>query len=122
METIQIGDIFIGDEYKPLVIPEIGINHGGSLEVAKEMVISAHRAGARIIKHQTHVVEDEMCSAAKKIIPGNSNDSIYNIMRCCALSEEEEFELKHFTERLGMVYLSTPFSRAAADRLERMGF
>ena len=62
MRTITIGDIKIGDGYKPLVIPEIGINHEGSLQVAKEIVLSAHRAGARLIKHQTHVVT-EPCSA-----------------------------------------------------------
>lgn len=121
MRTVTIGDIKIGEGFRPLVIPEIGINHEGSLAVAKEMVLSAHRAGARIIKHQTHVVDDEMSSAAKKTIPGNSTDSIYDIMARCALSEDDERALKDYTESLGMVFLSTPFSRAAADRLERMG-
>ena len=73
----NIGNIEIGENCKPLVIPEIGINHNGNLKVAMEMVDAAYRAGARLIKHQTHIVEDEMCSAAKKVIPGNSNDSIY---------------------------------------------
>ena len=85
------------------------------------MVDSAHRAGAKIIKHQTHIVEDEMSHAAKKIIPGNSTDSIYDIMARCALSEEEEYELMQYTQSLGMIFLSTPFSRAAADRLEKFG-
>lgn len=118
---VKIGQIEIGKGCRPLVIPEIGINHEGSLAVAKEMVDAAHRAGARLIKHQTHIVEDEMCSVAKKVIPGNSNDSIYDIMARCALSEEEEKELMEYTESLGMVFLSTPFSRAAADRLEKFG-
>lgn len=115
-----IGNIKIGVNEVPLVIPEIGINHAGSLEVAKEMVDSAHRAGARLIKHQTHVCSDEMSGAAKKVIPGNADISIYEIMESCALNEEEEIELKNYTESLGMVFLSTPFSRAAADRLEKM--
>ena len=116
-----IGDICVGDDKRALVIPEIGINHEGSLLVAKEMVSAAYRAGARLIKHQTHVVEDEMCQVAKQVIPGNSSDSIYDIMARCALSEEDEKELKEYTESLGMEFLSTPFSRAAAERLERMG-
>ena len=98
-KTFCIGDICVGDDKRALVIPEIGINHEGSLLVAKEMVSAAYRAGARLIKHQTHVVEDEMCQVAKQVIPGNSSD----------------------TESLGMEFLSTPFSRAAAERLERMG-
>ncbi len=120
-KKFYIGDICVGDEKQALVIPEIGINHEGSLTVAKEMVTAAYRAGARLIKHQTHVVEDEMCRVAKNVIPGNSSDSIYDIMARCALDEGEERELKAYTESLGMEFISTPFSRAAADRLERMG-
>ena len=115
-----IDNLFVSPE-TPLVIPEIGINHGGSLDVAKEMILAAHRAGAKIIKHQTHIVEDEMCGAAKKVIPGNADVSIYEIMKKCSLSEKDEREMMEFTESLGMVFLSTPFSRAAADRLEKFG-
>ena len=118
---IKIGNIEISETGKALVIPEIGINHNGNLKVAFEMVESAKRAGARLIKHQTHVIDDEMSAAAKKVIPGNADISIYEIMKKCALSEEEEKELKDYTESLGMEFLSTPFSRAAAERLERLG-
>ena len=90
MKSVKIGNIVIGESECRLVIPEMGINHEGSLETAKEMVDAAHRAGARIIKHQTHIVEDEMSGAAKKVIPGNADVSIYEIMNRCALSEEEE--------------------------------
>lgn len=121
MKTFNLGEILVGASDRVVVIPEIGINHEGSLDVAKKMVFSAHKAGARIIKHQTHVCEDEMCDVARKVIPGNSDDSIYEIMERCALNEEEELELKKYTEELGMFFLSTPFSRAAADRLEKFG-
>lgn len=118
---MKIQNIEISSKVRPLVIPEIGINHEGSLEVAKEMVDAAHRAGARLIKHQTHICADEMSSAAKKVVPGNADISIYDIMERCALNEEEELELKKYVESLGMLFLSTPFSRAAADRLEKFG-
>lgn len=120
-KDIQIGNIVINEDSKALVIPEVGINHNGSLDVAKEMVLSAHRAGARLIKHQTHVVEDEMSGAAKSVIPGNADISIYEIMDKAALSKDEEYELMKYTESLGMEFLSTPFSRAAADRLQEFG-
>ncbi|MBQ9341697.1 MAG: N-acetylneuraminate synthase family protein [Lachnospiraceae bacterium] len=121
MKSFKIGNIGVGEGYKPLVIPEIGINHGGSLDVAMEMVDAAERAGARLIKHQTHIVEDEMSHLAKRVIPGNSKVSIYDVMAECALSEAKEKELFNYVENKGMVFLSTPFSRAAADRLERFG-
>ncbi len=121
MSYFEIENIKVGKNEEPLVIPEIGINHEGSLAVAKQMVDAAKRAGARIIKHQTHIVSDEMSHEAKNIKPGNSNDSIYDIMARCALCEEDEYELKQYTEKRGMIYLSTPFSRAAADRLQSFG-
>lgn len=121
MKSFFIDKIEVGNPKKPLVIPEIGINHGGDLQVAKEMVMSAHKAGARLIKHQTHICDDEMSDAAKSVIPGNASISIYDIMNQCALNEDEELELKNYTEQLGMSFLSTPFSRKAADRLEKFG-
>jgi N-acetylneuraminate synthase len=69
-------------------VAEIGINHEGSLSVAKAMVDAAARAGVEVVKHQTHIVEDEMSGAAKKVIPGNADVSIFEIMRRCALSED----------------------------------
>jgi len=119
--SFEIGNIKVGIGEEPLVIPEMGINHEGSLKVAKLIVDAASRAGAKIIKHQTHIIEDEMSHAAKEVIPGNSNVSIYDVMERCALNEEEEFELKRYTESKGMIFLSTPFSRAAANRLENFG-
>jgi N-acetylneuraminate synthase len=116
---IEIAGRKIGAEYPPVVIAEIGINHEGSLEVAKEMVNAAHRAGVEIVKHQTHIVEDEMSGAAKKVIPGNADVSIYEIMERCSLNEREELELKKYVESKGMIFISTPFSRAAADRLHQ---
>ena len=115
---IEISGRKIGEDYKPLVIAEIGINHEGSLSVAKQMVDAAKRAGVEMIKHQTHIVEDEMNKEAKKVIPGNSDVSIYEIMNRCSLSEKEELELKEYIESKGIIFISTPFSRAAANRLE----
>jgi N-acetylneuraminate synthase len=118
---IEIDGRKIGQTYDPLVIVEIGINHEGSLETAFEMVDAAWKSGAEVIKHQTHVVDDEMSHEAKKVVPGNADVSIYEIMRRCALNEDDEIKLKEYVENKGMIFMSTPFSRAAADRLERMG-
>jgi N-acetylneuraminate synthase len=110
----------IGSELPPFVIAEIGINHEGSMKKAKRMIEDAASSGAECVKFQCHVIEDEMIDSAKKVIPGNAKESIWNIMSRCAFSEAQDRELKKYTESLGLIYLSTPFSRAAADRLHRM--
>src|SRR5829696_6790451 len=102
----------IGPAHPPLVVAEIGINHEGSLDVAKEMVDAAARAGVEVVKHQTHIVEDEMSGAARRVIPGNATVSIYEIMQRCALSEDAEIQLQKYVESKGMIFISTPFSRA----------
>lgn len=118
---ISIGNRKIGKDYPPLIIVEIGINHEGSLKTAIEMANAAYQVGAEIIKNQTHIVEDEMSKEAKNVIPGNTDVSIYDVMARCALSEEDEIKLMEYVESKGMIFISTPFSRAAAGRLERMG-
>ena len=110
----------IGPHYDPLIIAEIGINHNGDINIAKQMVDSAKRAGVEIIKHQTHIVDDEMSPMAKGVIPGNSDKSIYDIMNSCSLTYEEEIELQTYVKKNKMIFISTPFSRAAADRLVEM--
>jgi sialic acid synthase SpsE len=91
----------IGPGHPPLVIAEIGINHGGDLAVAKEMVRLAAGAGCEMIKHQTHIIEDEMTEEAKSIFPPNADVSIWHVMERCALKLDEEAELKRYTESLG---------------------
>ncbi len=118
--SITIAGRKIGPEYPPLVIAEIGINHGGDLAVAKEMVRLAAQSGCEMVKHQTHILADEMTDEAKSIFPPNADVSIWDVMARCALSLEDEAELKRYTESLGVIWISTPFSRAAADYLESL--
>lgn len=108
----------IGKDSKPLVIAEIGINHEGSFEKAKKMVYDAFHAGAECVKFQYHIPEEEMIK--NDVIPGNTTESIWEIISRCSLTDNEEKKLKNYVDELGMIYLSTPFSRAAADKLEEM--
>lgn len=117
---MKIGNREISSAHSPLVIAEIGINHGGDLAVAKNMVRLAALSGCECVKHQTHIVEDEMTDEAKQIFPPNADVSIWEVMAQCALSRDDEAELKRYTEELGLIYISTPFSRAAADFLETL--
>jgi N-acetylneuraminate synthase len=116
---IQIAGRTIGPSRPPLVIAEIGINHEGDIAKAKRMIDDAAAAGCECVKFQCHVVEDEMIP--NNVIPGNATESIWDIMQRSALTEEEESAVKEYTEKRGLIFLSTPFSRAAAMRLHAMG-
>ena len=116
--SIKIKNRLIGKDFTPFIIPEIGINHEGNFDKAKQMIKDAFDANAECVKFQCHVIDDEMIK--NNVIPGNSTESIWDIMNRCSLTEEEEIKLKEYVEDLGMIYLSTPFSRNAADRLNKM--
>ena len=118
MNEIQIKDRKIGLSYPPFVIAEIGINHEGNFQKAIRMVDDVSKVGCECVKFQCHVIEDEMIP--NDVIPANADESIWDIMDRCKLSEDEDIKLKEYVESKGMIYMSTPFSRAAADRLEKL--
>ena len=117
---IKIGSRKIGLNHPPLVIVELGINHNGNLKLAKKLITSAKKAGAEIIKHQTHLPYYEMSEEAKKIIPIHTNENIFKIIEKCSLKIKDEKNLKKFVENNHMQFISTPFSREAADLLNSM--
>ena len=115
--SFKISGISIGDGFPPVVVSEIGINHNGSLDFAIHLCDKAIKAGAKIIKHQTHIADKEMSFEAKKIIPGNSKKNIFDIIESSQLSFEDEKKMANYVRNKKVIYISTPFSREAVDRL-----
>ena len=119
MPEIQLGDRAIGDDHLPFIIAEVGINHEGEYEKAIQMVDAAVAAGAECVKFQCHITEEEMVPTDMK--PGGiSDEALWDIIKRCELTEEEERAVKRYCEEKGVIYLCTPFSREASDRLESM--
>lgn len=120
MSRFFIGSREVGDNVPPLVIPEAGINHNGSFDKAIEMVDAARKAGSEIIKFQTHITEAEMIKTDMR--PGTiSDEPLWDIIKRAELSQSEESQLAEYVLESGMIFLSTPFSREAADRLMMLG-
>ena len=103
---MKIGNRKVGYKFRPLIICELGINHAGSLSVAKKMVDLAYLNGAEAIKNQTHILSAEMTDVAKKVIPTNTNRSIYKVIKENHMSFENEIKLKRYVESKRMVYLN----------------
>ena len=120
MISINIAGRLIGQDRPPFVIAEVGINHEGEFEKAKQMVDAAVKAGVDCVKFQCHITEAEMIPTDMK--PGEiSDERLWDIIKRCELTEDEERHLKVYCEKKGIIYLCTPFSREAADRLESIG-
>ncbi|MDP9592430.1 UNVERIFIED_ORG: N-acetylneuraminate synthase [Shinella zoogloeoides] len=117
---MQIAGRKIGIDQPPLVIAEVGINHGGSLDVALKMVDAAADAGAEVVKFQIHHATDEMSDEARAIVPVNADKSIMEIMEDCSLSDEEFYRVKQHCDDRGVIFLATAFSRSAACFLKEI--
>ena len=90
---IRINNRVISKKSKPLIVAEIGINHFGSLKIAKKIVDKIKKSGAEAVKVQIHIPEEEMSEEAKYIIPGNSHLSIFEVIRKNSLSLSDELLL-----------------------------
>ena len=119
MKSLSIGSRKIGPEYPVFVIAEAGINHNGSFSLAKKLVDMAKNSGVDCIKFQTHISEQEMLHT--NIKPGKiSKKTLWSIIKNCELSEDEEIKLNQYCKEKKILFLSTPFSISAIERLEKL--
>jgi N-acetylneuraminate synthase len=118
--NFEIDGLNFGSGFPPVVVAEIGINHGGSLEEAFKLVDAAFTSGAKIIKHQTHIPDAEMSIESRSVIPGNAKVSIYDVIKANSLSLNDEEKLANYVRKKDLIYFSTPFSFEAIDFLESL--
>ena len=117
--SITIGTRAIGAGHPCFVIAEAGINHNGDPKIAAELVEAAAAAGADAIKFQTHFPEHEMLKGGATA--AYVGESLFDLLTRTALSKEAHVQMRELASRKGIVFLSTPFSREAADFLESIG-
>ena len=108
-----------------LIIAEAGVNHNGSMQIAKQLVDAAVYAGADIIKFQTFKAENLVSKAAKqaeyqKKNIGNSDDSQYEMLKKLELSEENHEELITYCQNKGIRFWSTAFDLESIDYLHSL--
>src|SRR5262249_40295445 len=116
MTQLTIGSRAIGAGQPCFIIAEAGINHNGDVKLASDLVEAAAAAGADAIKFQTHFPEHEMLrDGATASYVG---ESLFDLLTRTAISRDDHFTLRDLAARKGIIFLSTPFSREAADFLE----
>ena len=99
---------------KTLIIAEAGVNHNGDFEIAKQLIKVAAEAGADVVKFQTFSAEKLVSESAKlaeyqreNSKTGESNQ--YEMLKKLELPLDWHFELKSYSEELGILFCSTPF-------------
>lgn len=105
----------VGDGCPVFIIAEAGDNHMGSVSTAKEMAVLAKLAGADAVKFQHHLPDEEMLPDVP--MSDNMREPLYDFLIRNSLKIEEHAELKSYCDEIGIQYMCTPFSYAAAKEL-----
>ena len=107
-----------------LIIAEAGVNHNGSMTLAKKMVEEAKRAGADYIKFQTFVPEKLVSKFAEKAEyqkknTGNEKSQL-EMLEKLALTNQDFIELQEYCKEIGIGFISTPFDFASISFLDKL--
>ena len=108
MSFVEIADKKIGEGFPPFVVAEVGINHNGDFNLAKESILAAKNAGADAVKIQTFKTD-------KFIHPSNPE---FEEIKSYELTYEEQTELFKIAQKEGIILISTPEDFESIDFLE----
>lgn len=107
-----------------LVIAEAGVNHNGSMELAKRMVLEAKNAGADYVKFQTFIPEMLVSRNASKAEyqkeTTGEEESQLQMLQKLALREQDFVELQKYCKEIGIGFISTPFDLKSLAFLETL--
>ncbi len=120
MDKITIGSRLIGKEEPVFVIAEIGSNHDGGLDQARELIGASAKAGADAVKFQSFTAERLL---NRKTMENGAwvDDPAYPVLEKLELPEEWHKELLDCAKSHGVAFLSTPFDERRADLLQSLG-
>ena len=108
------------------VIAEAGVNHGGSMSVAKLLVDLAVEAKADAVKFQTFKTENLILNNIQKAPyqknTTDKNETQYEMLKRLEITQEQNFELKQYCTRKGIVFLTTPFDEESLNEIDELDF
>lgn len=125
MKTVRIGDHCIGDGNAPFFVAELGICHGGSVDIALDLAAAAIAAGAHCVKTETFQWQDLVFApdaTCSYVIDGQRVvEPLAEHMRRFGLTLEEHHRVKRLCDERGIPFMSTAHDAKAVDFLVRIG-
>ena len=121
-KTITIDERIVGDNYPTWIVAEIGLNHNGSLELAKKLIIKAKECGADAVKFQKR---DLKAIYKEDILKDPNKDSqatvyLFDIFKRFELSKIDFKKIKKYCDTIGITFFCTPFDLISAEFLEEL--
>jgi len=120
-KTLKIKEKKIGEKEPIFIIAEIGINHNGEIEIAKEMIKKAKKAGADCVKFQTFKTEKFLSKNIEIPEHVESKETFFDDMKKLEFTEEELKELYNYCQENNIMFLSSVFDKESVDLLDEIG-
>lgn len=124
-EEVQLYNYTVGKDNPTLIVAEIGINHNGDVNLAKQLVFEAKKSGCNIAKLQTFSAQDRVSKTAKSAKYADKTlkmeETTYEILKRLELSAEDHKILFRYAKDINMSLISTPFSERDVDLLCELG-
>lgn len=120
-KPVQIGNSWVGDGYPVYIIGEIGINHNGDIEVAKELVRAAHQAGMDAVKFQKRT--PEICVPKEQ--QSQMRDTPWGYISYLDYRYKVEFSAEDYQQiddlcrKLGMTWFVSVWDEQSVDFMEQ---
>ena len=125
MQTIRVGSREIGPGAPCFLVAEMGINHGGDLELAKKLVVAATKAGADAVKFQNYRTEDFLSNRTLTYTYRSQGreitESQWDMFKCYEPEPDWWPQLTQLCDDLGIVFFATPTSEARVRELLEVG-
>ncbi len=118
-KKIKIGNRYISDNHYPFFVAEAGINYDGNFNKCYQLIDAAKKSGADAIKFQTHLAEEEMLDT-KIMLAHSKKETVFDLMKKCELNYKKHYLLKKYCKKKKIIFMSTPFSLAAAKLLNKL--
>ena len=123
--VVNIAGRPVGPGQPCLIIAEAGVNHNGSLEMARRLVDVAVQVGADVVKFQSFKAERLVTPNAPKadyqLRTTEANESQLDMLRRLEISPEAHRNLMDYCQQMGILFMSTPFDEENADLLAELG-
>lgn len=125
MKAINLGGVFVGPDYPPYVIAEIGSNHNGDMVLCRRLIDAAAEAGAQAVKFQSWT---ENSLIAKEEYDRNTDysdkkkhfGSLREMVKAYQLTTDQHFEVRAYCKKRGIAFCSSPFSKEEAELLDKL--
>lgn len=120
MQTVKIGNVLVGDGQPCYIIGEIGINHNGSLETARDLISVAKNSGCNAVKFQKRTVDvvytkEELAKPRENPFGPTNGD----LKRGLEFGAKQYKEINEYCDEIGIAWFASCWDEASVDFIDQ---